>query len=63
MTSLEGNPRELKGHPVYEAAVQLKNRRSLVVIAVLSSGVEGVSNLLDTFRKEGTYIKKVIFAE
>ena len=62
VTSLEGNPKELKGHPVYEAAERLKERRSLVIIAVLSSGVEGVSNMLDTFQTERTRIEKIIFA-
>lgn len=62
VTSLEGNPKELKGYQVYQASEQLKDKRTLVIIAVLSSGVEGVSHMLDTYRSKHTWIEKVIFA-
>lgn len=63
VTSLEGNPRELRNHPVCEAADQLKNRRSLVVIAVLSSGVNGVENTLALLKDNSTSIETIAFAE
>ncbi|HBI62307.1 MAG TPA: hypothetical protein DDY31_14025 [Lachnospiraceae bacterium] len=63
VTSLQGNPNELRCHSVYEAAVQLKGRRSLVVIAVLSSGIESVKNMLmELTNDDNTAIETITFA-
>lgn len=62
VTSLEGNPRELRNHPVYVAAERLKDKKSLVVIAVLSSGISGVKNMLTALQNSSTTIKTITFA-
>ena len=62
VTSLQGNPKELRNHPVCKAAVRLKGQSSLVVIAVLSSGIEGVVNMLAELESDDTIIKTITFA-
>lgn len=62
VTSLEGNPNELSGHPVYQAESRLKKKQSLVVIAVLSSGVEGVMNTLQALQDDNTRIETIMFS-
>lgn len=62
VTSLEGNPQELSSHRVYEAADRLKNSKSLVLIAVLSSGVDGVKSMLGALRNRDTEIETITFA-
>ena len=63
VTSLEGNPEELRNHVVYKAADQLKNRKSLIVIAVLSSGISNVENTLDILKDNNTIIDTILFTE
>lgn len=46
VTSKEGNPDSLAGHPVYEAKVMLRGRKALVIIAVLTSGVNEVKQYI-----------------
>lgn len=62
VTSLQGNPNELRNHTVYEAAARLKGQRSLVVIAVLSSGIEGVKKGLADLTDDATVIETITFA-
>lgn len=62
VTSLQGNPNELRNHTVYEAAARLKGQRSLVVIAVLSSGIEGVKKGLADLTDDTTVIETITFA-
>lgn len=62
VTSLEGNPRELRNHRVYEAADRLKKKKSLVLIAVLSSGAGGVKSMLDALRDRDTEIETITLA-
>lgn len=62
VTSLAGNPKKLRGHSVYKAADQLEGKKSLVVVAVLSSGVNGVNDTLAALRNSNTVIETIIFA-
>lgn len=62
VTSLEGNPDKLRKHPVYKAADQLKDKKSLVIIAVLSSGISGVVDTLSALQNDNTTIETITFA-
>ena len=62
VTSLEGNPGILRNHSVFKAADQLKDKKSLVVIAVLSSGVENVKSTLSSLQNNSTTIETITFA-
>lgn len=62
VTKLEGNPKKLKNHVVYQASKALKGRRSLVVVAVLSSGVSGVLATLASLKDHNTVIETITFA-
>lgn len=62
VTSMEGNPSVLGKHPVFQAADQLKDKKSLVVIAVLSSGVNSVMNTLSSLQNNNTRIETITFA-
>lgn len=63
VTRLEGNPGVLRNHSVFKAADQLKDKKSLVVIAVLSSGVNSVKNTLHSLQDNNTTIEMITFAE
>lgn len=62
VTSLKGNPKKLRGYEVCEARERLKGRKSLIVIAVLSSGIEGVLHTLASLKESGTVIETIIFS-
>lgn len=62
VTKLEGNPRKLKNHMVYQASEEIKGKKSLVIVAVLSSGVSGVLTTLSSLKDHDTVIETITFA-
>ena len=61
VTHREGNPENLLGHRVYEAAAYVKQRPCFVFIAILTSGAVEVGRYLDTLCAEGCQVEWQIF--
>lgn len=61
VTSPDGNPESLCDHPVYTAREKLREKKALVIVAVLTSGVSAVVSTIKTLSGQEADI--VIFAE
>lgn len=56
----EGNPETLDGHQVYQVEEALQRGRSLVLVAVVSSGAEAVTKKISSLNNGQNFIESII---
>lgn len=61
VTSKEGNPERLVGHPVFAAESMLKKKTALIIIAVLSSGVSEVEKYIRQLSDKSHALDYIVF--
>ena len=61
VTDSKGNPQNIGAHKVEQINANIFSRPALIIIAVLTSGVDGVNKVLSEYRNENTEI--IVFGE
>ena len=61
VTKKQGNPDSLLGYPVQEAQSFLESENTLVIIAVLTSGVKEVEKYIEKIKSKNNMLDCVVF--
>ncbi|MXP78115.1 hypothetical protein GN277_22985 [Lachnospiraceae bacterium WCA-9-b2] len=61
VTRKQGNPDSLLGYPVQEAQAFLESENTLVIIAVLTSGVKEVEKYIEKIKSKNNMLDCVVF--